>query len=147
MAAVRPLAVRLAEVHGLLVWDVRFGREAGRETLRVSCDRLGGVGSDELALYAEDLSRELDHTDAVPGDVGYVLEVSSPGAERSLEGHEQFAVCEGREARVTLRDGRVVEGTIEGSTELAVGIRSGDDLVRVQHADVARAKLVLRGIG
>lgn len=68
LAAVRPIADRLATVHGLVLWDVSFVRVAGRETLRVSCDRVGGVGSDDLALYTEDLSRELDHTDAVPGD-------------------------------------------------------------------------------
>ena len=146
VATVAPVAERLAAVHGLVVWDVRFLREAGRETLRVACDRVGGVGSDELALYAEDLSRELDHAEAVPGESRYVLEVSSPGAERKLAGPEQFGICVGRDARVVLRDGRAVEGTIVEPTENAVQIETEDGVVRVLFEDIVRAQLVVRGM-
>lgn len=146
VAGVRPVVERLAAVHGLAVWDVRFLREAGRETLRVACDRVGGVGSDELALYADDLSRELDHSDAVPGESRYVLEVTSPGAERKLAGPEQFGICVGRDARVVLRDGRAVEGKIAEPTERAVQIETENGAVRVLFADIARAQLVVRGM-
>ncbi len=145
--AVRPVAERLADVHGLVLWDIAFVREAGRETLRIACDRVGGVGSDEIALYAEDLSRELDHVDAVPGEQRYVLEVTSPGAERRLHGPEQFVVCVGREARVTLRDGRVVEGKIAEPTENVVEIETEEGAVRVFFDDISRAQLVVKGIG
>ncbi len=146
VAAVRPTAERLAAVHGLVVWDVGFAREAGRETLRVACDRVGGVGSDELALYADDLSRELDHADAVPGESRYVLEVTSPGAERQLAGAEQFEICVGRDARISTRDGRVVEGKIGETTKRAVQIENEDGSVRVLFDDIARAQLVVRGM-
>lgn len=146
-AAVRPVAERLASAHGLVLWDVSFVREAGRETLRVACDRIGGVGSDELATLAEDLSRELDHADAVPGEGRYVLEVTSPGAERRLHGTEQFVVCLGRDARVALRDGRVVEGKIGEASEKVVEIETQEGPVRVFLDDISRAQLVVRGIG
>ena len=145
-AAVRPIAEELAAVHGLVLWDVDFSREAGRETLRVACDRVGGVGSDELATLADDLSRELDHSDAVPGEQRYVLEVTSPGAERRLRDREQFRVCVGRDARVTLRDGRVVEGKIAEPTDRAVEITTDDGSVRVLFDDITRAQLILRGV-
>jgi ribosome maturation factor RimP len=145
---VRPLAERLAAVHGLVLWDIGFTRDAGRETLRVACDRVGGVVTEELAALAEDLSRELDHMDAVPGERRYVLEVTSPGAERRLNSPEQFRVCAGRDARVTLRDGRVVEGRISDSTtDDVIEIGTQDGVTRVFFEDVARAQLVVRGIG
>ncbi|MGH2758026.1 MAG: ribosome maturation factor RimP [Actinomycetota bacterium] len=144
-AAVRPVAERLAAVHGLVLWDVSFLREAGRETLRISCDRVGGVRSDELAGLAEDLSRELDHGDAVPGEGRYVLEVTSPGAERRLHGSEQFVVCLGRDARVALRDGRVVEGKIAEATETVVEIETEEGAVRVFLDDIGKAQLVVAG--
>lgn len=147
IGAVRPVAQRLAGAHGLVLWDVGFVRSAGRETLRVACDRVGGVGSDELALYAEDLSRELDHTDAVPGESRYVLEVTSPGAERRLDGREQFGICVGRDVRVSLRDGRVVEGKIAEPTKHAVEIETENGPVRVMFEDIARAQLVVGPIG
>lgn len=146
-AAVRPVAEQLAAVHGLVLWDVSYLREAGRETLRVECDRVGGVGSDELATLAEDLSRELDHTDAVPGEGRYMLEVSSPGAERRLHGPEQFGVCLGRMVRATLRDGRVVEGKIEAVTEKVAEITTEEGGVRVFLDDIKKARLVVKGIG
>jgi ribosome maturation factor RimP len=148
VAAVRPIAAKLAEIQGLVLWDVGFVREAGRESLRVACDRVGGVVSEELAALAEDLSRELDHVDAVPGDRRYVLEVTSPGAERRLRGPEQFRVCVGRDARVALRDGRVVEGKIsDGTTDNVVELETPDGAVRIFLQDIARAQLIVRGIG
>lgn len=145
VAAVRPIASELADVHGLVLWDMAFKREAGRETLRVACDRVGGVGSDELALYADDLSRELDHSEVVPGDRRYVLEVTSPGAERRLLTPVHFQTCIGRDARLTLSDGRVVEGKLGETTDNTVEVETSTGPVRVFFEDIARAQLVLPG--
>jgi ribosome maturation factor RimP len=147
-ATVRPLAASVAQSHGLVLWGITFLRDAGRETLRVSVDRIGGVNADELARCAEQLSRELDRLDPVPGDARYVLEVTSPGAERKLEGAEQFRVCVGRVAKVTLSDGRTVEGTISDVTAHAVEIaeeREGQDgPVRMLFSDIVKAQLVVK---
>ena len=143
-SAVRPVAQRVAEDHGLVLWGVTFLRDAGRETLRVALDRVGGIGSDELALYSEQLSRELDRVDAVPGDSRYVLEVTSPGAERKLENREQFRVCLGRVAKVVLDDGRTVEGPIAAVSENAVEIEGEDGAVRALFEGIKSARLVVR---
>ncbi len=145
IAAVRPIAEQLAATHGLLIWDIGFVREAGRETLRIACDRVGGVGADELALVADDLSRELDHADVVPGDRRYVLELTSPGAERKLDGPDQFGVCVGRDARLKLSDGRIVEGKISEAAERVVDIETEEGTVRVFFDDITQAHLVVRG--
>jgi ribosome maturation factor RimP len=147
IASVRPIAERVCADHGLLLWDLRFAREAGRDTLSVSCDRVGGVVSQELSDVAENLGRELDHSDAVPGDATYILDVSSPGAERKLAGAEQFRICVGRDARIVLTDGRTVDGTIAAATNETLDIGTGDGDVRVFLNDVARAQLVVKGIG
>ena len=143
-ASVRPLAESVAAGHGLVLWGITFLRDAGRETLRVAVDRPGGVNADELASCAEQLSRELDRSDPVPGDARYVLEVTSPGAERKLEGAEQFRVCLGRVAKVTLSDGRTAEGTISDVTEQAVQIDGEDGPVRALFSDIAKAQLVVK---
>jgi ribosome maturation factor RimP len=144
IAAVRPIAEHIVAIHGLVLWDVRFVREAGRETLQIAVDRVGGVSADELAGVSEDLSRELDHGNVVPGNARYVLEVTSPGAERKLHGAEQFAVCYGREARVTLSDGRVVEGKIGDLSENVVEMETAEGRVRVFLDDVRSARLVIK---
>lgn len=146
VATVRPICEQVATIHGLVVWELDFTRAAGRDTLRVSCDKVGGVGSDELALFTEDLSRELDHAGAVPGAEPYTLDVSSPGAERRLRTPEHFRVCRGRLARLTLSGGRpAVEGTIGDVSESGVEIETDEGMVRVSLDDVSRAQLRIPG--
>jgi ribosome maturation factor RimP len=144
VSTVRPIAERIAADRGLVVWDVRFLREGGRDTLSVSCDRVGGVGSDEIAGFAEDLGRELDHSDAVVGDATYVLDVSSPGAERKLSGAEQFGICVGRDARVVTKDGRALEGKIAAVGEGTIDLDTEEGDVRVFLDDISRAQLVVK---
>ena len=143
-SAVRPIAESVAQSHGLVLWGITFLRDAGRETLRVAVDRAGGVTADELGRCSEQLSRELDRSDVVPGDARYVLEVTSPGAERKLEGAEQFRICVGRVAKVTLTDGRTIEGAISDVTEHAVEVEGEEGPVRALLSDIAKAQLVVK---
>lgn len=149
LPAVRPIAERLAAAHGLFLWDVVFVREAGRETLRVACDREGGVESGELSALAEDLGREIDHADAVPGDTPYVLEVTSPGAERKVSTPEQFATCRGRRVRIAFSDGRdPLEGTILDAADNVLRIQiTTDEEAHVPYDLIAEARLRVEGIG
>jgi ribosome maturation factor RimP len=148
LGAARPIADQLARVHGLLLWDLSYFRQAGRDVLRVALDKVGGVGADDLALYADELSRDLDHAEAVPGEAPYVLEVTSPGAERRLEIPEHFQICRGRLARVSFNDGRPpLDGVIGEATADAVAIETEDGIVPVAFSDVARAQLRVVGIG
>jgi len=148
VARVRPIAEQFAASHALVLWSVSFARTAGQQTLRVAADRVGGVGSDELAAFADDLGRELDHADAVPGDAPYVLEVTSPGAERTLHTPEHFRVCRGLLARVWFADGQApVEGTIGDADEEGVDIETGDGARRVRYDEIERARLRVTEIG
>lgn len=139
-AAVRPLAEQAAGSLGLVLWSVSWLKEAGRQTLRVAADKLGGIGSDELARLSEDLSRAIDRADVVPGDASYVLEVTSPGAERKLESPEQFAVCVGRVAKVSLKDGGAHEGVIKAVNGTDIEIEGAGSIA---FSDIARARMVV----
>jgi ribosome maturation factor RimP len=142
-ASVRPIVDAVAESCGLVVWSVTFLRSAGRETLRVAVDRLGGVVSDELAVFADRLSKQLDEVDVVPGEQTYILETTSPGAERKLERPEQFRVCVGRQVKVVLRDGRTLEGEIAAVDDRAVEVATGPKTARALFDDIAKARLVM----
>ena len=140
LAAARPIAEDVCRRNDLVLWSAGWKREAGRDMLSVACDRRGGVGSDELARVSEELSRALDRSDAVPGDARYVLEVTSPGAERKLETLEQFDICTGRDVHVVTKDGRAVDGKICGVTGHAVDV----DGTHVMLDDIAKARLVVK---
>lgn len=140
VAAVRPIAERVADDQRVVLWDITWKREAGRDTLTVACDRRGGIGADDLAVVAERLSRALDDADVIPGHQRYILDVSSPGAERTLTTVEQFAVCTGREAHVTTNDGRTIDGPITDVSEQSVQIGE----TRVLMGDISKARLVVK---
>jgi ribosome maturation factor RimP len=144
MSGVRPIAGRLADERGFVLWDLEFRHEGGADTLRVSIDRRGGIDTEEISAYAEALTRHLDQTETVPGEGRWLLEVSSPGAERRLRTPQQFALCEGRYARVTFRSGREpVEGFLGESSGDSVVIRSEDGDVTVAFCDISQARLKL----
>ena len=140
LGAVRPVAEKVADACGVVLWDVTWHREAGRDTLTVACDRRGGIGSDELATVAERLSRALDDADAVPGEQRYVLEVTSPGAERKLTTAGHFEVCIGRDAHVVTKDGRAIDGVVSDVTGRSVQIGA----TRVLLDDISKARLVVK---
>jgi ribosome maturation factor RimP len=144
---VRPIVEELARDHGLVVWDVEFRREAGNETLRVSVDRTGGADAEELRKLSETLSYELDVTDAVPGEERYILEVTTPGAERKLRSPQEFQICRGRHARLTFKDGREpLEGEIGDVTDDAVELQSPRGGEWVRFDDISQARLKIPGV-
>ena len=71
---------------------------SGRRILRITVDREGGVGVDELAAASRGISRLLDEEDTFDGP--YSLEVTSPGLERRLRRPLHYEKSIGREAAV-----------------------------------------------
>ena len=69
---------------GLELYDLDW--TAG--VIRVVVDRPGGVDLEAIATATRLISRELDHTDPIPGR--YQLEVTSPGLERTLRTPAHF---------------------------------------------------------
>jgi ribosome maturation factor RimP len=136
---------------GLQLEDVSWLPGKGRAILRVTVDRPGGITIDECGQASEALSALLDRREELlPGP--YALEVSSPGAERTLATEEDFATALGRRVRLTLQEGEsvtVVEGRLValGPEELDLEVRrtKGGRLRswRVSRQAVAAARVVV----
>ena len=74
--------------HDLIFYSVELVKEGGELILRVILDKKGGIDIDELGDANEFLSSKLDKYD---GDMPeYLLEVSSRGAERTLDNEEEI---------------------------------------------------------
>ena len=102
---IRELAATIAGVYGLELFDVTYGRESGRNVLRVVLDRPGpsataedSVSLEHCAKVSEELSAVLDVEDVVPAD--YTLEVSSPGLDRPLRSRGDYERFSGRFAKI-----------------------------------------------
>ena len=117
---------------------------AGRRRLvRVLVDRDGGISLDDVAALSHELSAILDESDAM-GEQPYVLEVSSPGAERPLTLPRHWRRARGRLVAIQLAGeesllGRVVATTDSGATLV---VEDAADVERtVAFADVQRAQV------
>jgi len=120
---VREVAARVADTHGLEIFDVQFRREALGMVLRVRVDRRGpaataeeSVSVDDCARVSRDLSALLDVEDTVP--MAYTLEVSSPGLDRPLRHADDYRRFVGRRAKLVMREAvdgqKFVKGILGG---------------------------------
>ncbi len=126
---VRELVEPIASDLQLDVYDIE--RRGG--TLRVTLDTPpgspGGVDLDQLALATRLISRELDHSDPIPGK--YTLEVTSPGLERTLRTPAHFQREIGKTINVRLANvesgERRIEGVLVAADETTATIRPDVD--------------------
>ncbi|HEY6796875.1 MAG TPA: hypothetical protein VI248_19565 [Kineosporiaceae bacterium] len=113
---VRALAAAAAESAGLVLEGVTITPAGRRRVLRVVVDLpddvLGGVPMEAVASASQALSAALDDS-PVMGGAPYVLEVSSPGADRPLTRPRHWRRARGRLVTVALRDGGTVSGRLE----------------------------------
>jgi ribosome maturation factor RimP len=139
--AVRPVV----EAAGLDLWEVSFGKEAGRLVLRVTVDREGGVDLDTISATSERISRRLD-LEGFSEDRPYALEVSSPGLERPLREPRHFVRSVGEVVRVKTAepvDGRRVhEGALVSADAEAITVASDGGELRVPYQDIVSARMV-----
>lgn len=129
--SVRALAEPLAAELGLRIWDVRFVKEGAEHYLRIYIDKDEGVSIDDCVDMTHAIDGPLDEAD--PISVSYILEVSSPGAERALTRDDHFEQFLGapvffklqrpvngqREFKGTLKDydnGNITVDTEDGNT-------------------------------
>src|SRR5699024_1844831 len=80
------IAEPILEQHELSLFDVEYVKEGNDMFLRVYIDKEGGVDLTDCSLVSEELSERLDEEDPIKS--AYMLEVSSPGAERPLRTKE-----------------------------------------------------------
>lgn len=99
----RGLLEPLVSARDLDLEEVEVTPAGRRRVLRVVVDSDDGVQLDTCAELSRDISQTLDDTDAM-GQVAYVLEVTSPGAERPLTDPRHYRRATGRLMRARLTD-------------------------------------------
>lgn len=86
---------------GLDLEEIDVTPAGKRRVLRVVVDSDDGVQLDTCAELSRELSGVLDSSDAM-GDASYVLEVTSPGADRPLTAQRHYRRARGRLIKVQL---------------------------------------------
>ena len=144
----RATAVRVAESHGLEIFDVQFRRESVGWVLRVIVDRAHGeVGIGDCQHVSRDLSAILDVEEELTAGLtqSYTLEVSSPGLDRPLRGEADYRRFVGRRAKLVTREPierqTAFAGRLAGFEDGHVLLEEGRRVHRVPLAMISRAKL------
>ena len=140
------LAAPIAAENGCGIWDVEYVKEAGSWYLRIYLDHPDGVNIDHCEAVSRALSDKLDEADPIEGS--YILEVSSPGADRVLRKPEHFAQFMGQKVEVKLyrpREGaKSLVGELEGyADDGAVTIQTPKESVTIPKQDIAQVRLYI----
>jgi ribosome maturation factor RimP len=94
------VAERVVAGRGFELVDVELKRAAGGgTTVRLTVDKDGGIGLDDLQSVSEEVSAILDAEDPIASS--YTLECSSPGLDRPLRGEADYRRFLGRLARLS----------------------------------------------
>ncbi|MFI0736489.1 ribosome maturation factor RimP [Streptomyces sp. NPDC021100] len=112
----RELLAPLVSARELDLEEVEVTPAGKRRVLRIVVDSDDGVQLDECADLSREISAKLDESD-VMGGAPYVLEVTSPGADRPLTEHRHYV-------RAT---GRLIKAQLTGGGELVARIIAVDD--------------------
>ena len=97
-----------------------------------------GIDSDTLADVSRAVSKALDALDPIDGE--YLLEVSTPGAERELTkvGHWMRQI--GRLVRIKLRAGGYVSGRVIDAGETSATIDVDGEATTIDYQDMKKAR-------
>ncbi|MFF5918993.1 ribosome maturation factor RimP [Streptomyces flavochromogenes] len=145
----RGLVEPLVHARDLDLEEIEVSRAGRRGLLRIVVDSDEGVELDACAELSRAISEKLDETDAM-GEGEYVLEVSSPGADRPLTEHRHYVRATGRLARFQLTTDGAAEELVarimavdEAGLDLEVpGVKGRKPTARrVAFADIAKARV------
>ena len=139
--ALEELLAPVVSASGLELDSVTRTRSNAMPLLRVVVEApIGaeGIDSDTLADVSRAISKTLDVADPIDGE--YLLEVSTPGAERELTkvGHWMRQV--GRLVRIKLRAGGYVSGRVVAADETRVTINVDGESRVINYQDIRKAR-------
>ncbi len=132
--------------------DIEYVKEKGQNYLRIYVDKEpNGIDIDEIADLSELVSEKLDTLDPDPFPDPYILELSSPGAERPIKTENDWEKAQGEYVHLGLYqkiDGKkMYEGTLKSynddEVELEVKIKTRRKTVVVPRKLIANIRFAI----
>lgn len=140
-AALRALLEGVVTEAGLALDSVVELHQNGSAVVRVVVDVTGDEGevdSDTLAAVSRAVSKAMDAADPIAGE--YLLEVSTPGAERELTLPRHWRRALGRSVRIRLREGGTLTGRLVGVDGGAVTVEVDGQPTTIALENVKKAR-------
>jgi ribosome maturation factor RimP len=143
VTAVRESLAPVVAGLGLSLYDVELNGTGKARTLRVTVEKDGGVDLDAITDVTRAVSPVLDAEPSLAGS--YLLEVSSPGLERSLRTPAHFAGARDESVSVKFRtEGGTqrVHGRLVDSDDHRCVVEGDDDRHEIAYDDITQARTV-----
>lgn len=135
----------LAESVGLKVYDISVVNDNYDTIYRINVvsddiqeGKRKSVTLDECVNLSHLISPLLDVTPPVSGE--YRLEVGSPGIEKKITLIEQFELCIGEDAQITLKTKEKISGKIAGIDGSKIMLDSDEGSREIDFTDISKAK-------
>ena len=132
------------EDNNLILYEVIWVKEFGFTVLRVSVDKKGGIDVDSLTEVNRYLSPLLDSIDESWPD--YMLEVCSPGAEKTLRNEDEVLESVGEFINVRLAD-MEYEGYLtefkNDILDILIDVKGRKKHVKVEYCKVKKIRLAV----
>ena len=130
---------RIVRAMGFSLVELNILRRGGGIQVAAVIAGKGDVGIEECAAVHRVLQARLE---ALLGQGGFQMQVSSPGIGRVLKNAAEFAIFEGRSARVWhAPQGSWVEGQILSSDREAVVLLGKDGMRKYPYSEISKARL------
>ncbi|MCG8307994.1 MAG: hypothetical protein MI975_11430 [Cytophagales bacterium] len=131
--------------------DVQIKGKKGNRKIQVFIDGDKYVDIDDCSKISKALSDELEITDIVEGR--YIIEVSSPGADKALVLQRQYPKHIGKELEVLTKENKKYQGVLLNviEDEIELSVRSGKikkeinkASLRLSFDEIEHSKVVIR---
>lgn len=127
---------------GCELYSIEMAREFGQDILRISLYSKEGVSLEECQRVSNLISPFLDVEDPISSK--YILEVSSPGLERTLKSPRHFHLSRGEEIAVRMFDKTSIEGILKSSDEEGFVLENQEGEHSISYTQTKKVKTIFR---
>lgn len=146
---IEALIAPIVEQRNELLWDLTYTKEGGQKVLRILLDKPDHqfITMDELTDFTHEVNEFLDNSDPDPIPEAYMLDISSPGADRPLKQpwHFQWAKDSNENILVSLfvaKEGQKKwQGKIQSLQDDGVVLLTGQGSITLKFDEIAKAVL------
>jgi len=131
--------------------DVNVKGKAGNQKIQVFIDGDHLLDIDQCSKISRKLAKELEEQDIIEGK--YVIEVSSPGADKPLKLIRQYAKHVGRELEVLTKDNKKYQGVLLDviDEKIELSVKSGkvrrelkSETLELPYEEIEHSRVVIR---
>lgn len=112
---IRKTAQDICQKLGFTLYDVSFTNVNNQKTLSIQIDKPKGITLNEVKMFTDLINPELDQMEGLPDS--YVLDCSSPGAERFIDKSENLDDYLNQYMEVTAQGNKTLATLIENQTD------------------------------